>query len=71
MLIDFEDKKTDKLLKEVAELQKFEAIEDKLTEIIDSGEGELDLNTMDMVRAAGYKAVPNYSKFLEKLNKNQ
>ncbi len=71
MIIDFEDKKTDKLLKEVAELQKFEAIPDSLTELVDSEEGELDLDSMDMVTAAGFRPAPNYAKFLEKLNKDK
>lgn len=70
-MIDIEDKRTDELLKEVSELQDFEAIPDELTSIIDGGEKELGLEEMDMVRAAaGRRPIPSYEEFLKKINSN-
>ena len=68
-MIDIEDKRTDELLKEVAELQEFEAMSDELTSIIEGDEAELNLDEMDMVRAAGgRRPIPSYEEFLKKIN---
>lgn len=67
-MIDAEDKRTDELLQEVAMLQEFEAIPDKLSELIGDEEQELSLDEMDMVRAAGYTPRPDFERFLKKLN---
>lgn len=67
-MMDADDKRTDELLKEVAQLQEFEAIPDHLSEVIGGDEAELDLTEMDMVTAARFTHVPNYEKFSKKLH---
>lgn len=63
MIVDMNEKKIDRQLRDIAELQKFEAIPDKLTEILDLDEDELDLETMDMVVAASSAPTPNFERF--------
>lgn len=67
-MIDSEDKRTHELLEEVAQLQAFEAIPDHLTKIVADEEGELGLDDMDLVRAAGYRPAPSFEQFMKKFN---
>lgn len=71
MIIDMEDKIVDRRLKDVAELQKFEAIPDELTELIGMDADELDIETMDYVVAASAGPRPDFNKFKQYIDKQK
>lgn len=71
MIVDMNDKKTERQLRDVALLQEFDAIPDKLTDMIGTDSDELDLDTMDMVVAASSAPAPDFERFKSYVKKHQ